>query len=307
MRRWLHLLLALSAACTSIGHGDLAEQAQGGWFTVHALDRATAERVLAECQALAPGVLEGPTSGLPYALEIDCVPVERQYGEGRNLIIGETELRQVRCIEIDIGHELAWERFVIAHELTHAWLAPTWRPLPQILEEGLCDMAGERADPEAGVCRRLFHGLRLLTWAGLGYPFAIERNGKFESGMLRMGKTEPGLPTLARMLELDGDSYHDVGGEENQNLLYSVGYELVREIGVPKLRELCARALVAGHTQIPADWVLEAAQLTRATDSIWGLRGNRLILGPEDRMLDRCLLDVGPFRFGSKQYAAHAP
>lgn len=291
------LLALVAASCTSIGHDALRESAQSGWFRVHARERATAERVLAECEALAPGVLAGPTSGTPYALEIYCMPVEMQYGEGRNLTDGDPELRHVRCIEIDIGRELAWERFVIAHELTHAWLAPVWDPLPQILEEGLADMAGERADPDAGTCRRLFHGLRLVTWAGIGYPYVVERNGKKEAGMLRMGQTEKGLPTLAQMLELDGTSYHDVGGEQNENLLYAVGYELARELGVPKLRELCARASAAGLGQIPADWLLEAAQITRQTDSLWGLCGMRLIREPEERLLDHCLRDEGPFRF----------
>jgi hypothetical protein len=291
------LLLLLAAACSAPGHATLGALAQAGWFTVHARERATAERVLAECQALAPLVLAGPTSGSPGPVEIFCMPVDLQYGEGRNLTEGDPELRHVRCIEIDIGRELAWERFVIAHELTHTWLAPEWNPLPQILEEGLADLAGARADPEAGVCRRLFHGLRLVTWAGVGYPYVLERNGRKEGGMLRLGNPEKGLPTLAAMLELDGTSYHEVGGEQNENLLYAVGYVLVQEIGVPKLKELCARALAEGRAQIPADWVLAAAKLTRATDRLWGLGGQRLIGEPEERMLQHCLRDEGPFRF----------
>jgi hypothetical protein len=297
--RILALALALGAAgCSSTGHDSLHQSAQGGRFTVHARDRATAERVLSECKALELGVLAGPTCGAPFAVEIYCMPVRTRYGEGRNLTAGDPELRHVSSIEIDIGKEYAWERFVIAHELTHTWLAAEWNPLPQILEEGLCDMAGERADPEAGTCRRLFHGLRLLTWAGIGYPFWVPREGKRVGAMVRMGKLEQGLPSLAQMLELDGTSYHDVGGEQNENLLYAVGYELAREIGDAKLRDLCARARDLGYAQIPADWVLAAAELTRATDSLWGVRGNRLIHLPEERMLQNCLLDQGPFRFG---------
>jgi len=288
------------AACAAPGHEALRAEAQASWFRVHALDRATAERVLSECEALAPSVLSGPTSGAPAALEIYCVPVSTTYGEGRNLTVGDPEGRRVRCVEIDIGRDPAWERFVIAHELAHAWLAPEWNPLPQILEEGLADLAGERADPQAGVCRRLFHGLRLVTWAGIGWPYQIERNGKQEIGMLRMGRSEAGLPTLGAMLELDGTSYHDVGGEQNENLLYAVGYALVDQVGVPKLKELCERALAEGLPQIPADWVLGAAQLTRESGSLWALSGQRLIGEPEERMLQRCLRDEGPFRFGKE-------
>jgi hypothetical protein len=285
------------ASCAAVGHETLTETARGGWFTVHALDRETAERVLAECEALAPRVLERPTSGEPAPLEIFCVPVEGNYGEGRNLTDGDPELRRVRCIEIDIGRERAWERFVIAHELAHAWLAPAWNPLPQILEEGLADLAAVHADPQAGVCRRLFHGLRLVTWAGIGWPYVTVRDGRKEAGMLRMGKTEAGLPTLARMLELDGTSYQDVGGSDNENLLYAIGFALVQQIGVPELERLCARAIDEGRAQIPADWLLAAAQLTRESDSLWAISGQRLIGEPEERMLEQCLRDDGPFRF----------
>ena len=291
-------LAACTTACSMVGHEALRAEVEASWFTVHAQDRATAQRVLAECEALAPGVLSGWTSGPSGPVEIFCMPVDAQCGEGRNLTEGDPEQRRVRCIEIDIGRELAWERFVLAHELAHAWLAPEWNPLPQILEEGLADMAGARADPEAGVCRRLFHGLRLVTWAGIGWPYQVERNGKQEAGMLRTGKPEQGLPTLADMLELDGTSYHEVGGEQNENLLYAVGYALVQQIGVPTLKELCERALAEGLAQIPVERVLAAAQLTRESGSLWALSGQRLIGEPEALMLRHCLRDEGPFRFG---------
>jgi len=302
LMRWLLVAawIACTAGCSAVGHAALSESARASWFTVHAQDRATAERVLAECEALAPGVLAGPTSGSPAAVEIFCVPVTTNYGEGRNLTEGEPEARRVRCIEIDIGRDLVWERFVIAHELAHAWLAPEWNPLPQILEEGLADMAGASADPEAGVCRRLFHALRLVTWAGIGWPYAVERNGTDEVGMLHMGRPEQGLPTLAAMLDLDGTSYHDVGGEQNENLLYAVGYALVEQAGVPKLRELCERALAQGLPQIPAEWVLGALQLAPDGGRLWAIRGQRLIGEPEERMLRHCLKDEGPFRFGKE-------
>jgi hypothetical protein len=301
MRSLLALaLVALAGSCTSTRYAALTASAQASGFSVHAQDQATAERVLAECQAVAPSVLAGPTSAAAAPIEVYCVPVERCYGEGRNLTSGDPGLRRVQCIEIDIGREFAWERFVIAHELAHAWLAPQWNVLPQILEEGLADMAGERADPQAGVCRRLFHGLRLVTWAGIGWPYVFEHDGKQEAGMLHLGKPEQGLPELGAMLELDGRNYHDVGGEQNENLLYAVGYALVEQIGVPKLASLCERARAASLAQIPADWVLEAAGLSRTSGSMWAISGQRLIGEPEERMLQSCLREDGPFHFGKE-------
>jgi len=294
------VLLVLASSCSATRHAGLRATAQEDGFTVHALDQATAERVLAGCVAVAPAVLAGPTSGPATPVEVYCVPVERCYGEGRNLTSGVPGQRQSQCIEIDIGREFAWERFVIAHELAHYWLAPEWNVLPQILEEGLADMAGERADPQAGVCRRLFHGLRLVTWAGIGWPYVLEHDGRHEAGMLHLGKPEPGLPDFGTMLELDGTNYHDVGGEQNENLLYAVGYALVEQLGVPKLAQLCARARVEGLTQIPADWVLDAAGLSRTSGSMWAISGQRLIGDPEQRMLQDCLREEGPFHFGKE-------
>jgi hypothetical protein len=143
----------------------------------------------------------------------------------------------------------------------------------------------------------MFHALRLVTWAGSGVPFRGESQGKPVAGILHLGRAEEGLPTLAGMLELDGSSYHEVGGVENENLLYAVGYVLAEQLGAQKLKELCARARAEGRAQIPADWVLSAAGLTRETDASWGIRGVRLLGEPEQQMLQRCLRDEGPFRF----------
>ena len=291
------LLAGCSLACSALRHAGLQQTASASWFTVHARERATAERVLSECEALTPMVLAGPTAGAPFRVEIYCVPSDATYGEGRNLTEGEPELRHVSCIEIDIGRELVWERFIIAHELTHLWLAPEWNPLPQILEEGLADLAGMQADPEAAVCRRLVHGLRLLTWAGYEYPFRFERDGKQVSGSLGLGDPGPGLPGLAGMLELDGTSYHEVGGGQNESLLYSVGFALVNELGAPRLKELCARAAGEGRAQIPPDWILDAAGIARDANKSWGMIGLQLLGGPEQALLPHALLGEGPYHF----------
>ena len=118
--------------------------------------------------------------------------------------------------------------------------------------------------------------------------------------MLHLGRAEKGLPDLAAMLALDGTSYHDVGGEENENLLYAVGYALVQQIGVTKLAQLCERARAEGLAQVPADWVLEAASLSRTSGSLWAISGQRLIGEPEERMLQSCLREEGPFHFGKE-------
>lgn len=291
-------LLALAAGCATLPHESLRHVEESGLFRVHARDAATAQRVLGECLELAPRVLEHPAQGTASPVEIYCVPVDALYGEGRNRTQGEPEGRVLDCIEIEIGREHAWERFVIGHELAHAWLAPEWNPLPQILEEALADQCGARADPEAGACRRLYHGLRLVSWAGIGWPFTLERGGKPETGMVTLGHPSAQLPGVAGLLALDGTNYHDVGGEDEKALLYSVGYALAEQIGLEKLRALCTRALREGRTQIPAPWILEAAGAAPDADHLWGICGQRLLGEAEQKLLVQCLLGQSRFHLG---------
>lgn len=300
MRTLTSLLLAsLLGGCALAPHRGQWVAASSDWFTVHARDAATAERVLAECEEARPLVLTGFTTGDPRPLEVWAAPVDREYGEGFNWTRGDPELRRFEYVEIEIGRELFWERYVIAHELAHAWLDPLWNPLPQILEEGLADKLGERVDPETGVYRRLHHGLELLSWTGVGFPLTWrDADGRRAGGALHLTPLDPGLPEgLAGMLELDGTTYHHVGGERNRMLLYAVGYALVEQIGVPALRGLCERAASEGRGTVPAEWVLEAAGLHLETDRLWGIRGMRLIGEAEERALERCRVGDGPFRF----------
>lgn len=289
-------VLALLAGCAANPHAGLDVVARRGYFTVHARDLATAERVLAVCEEVAPRVLAAPMIGPAFAVDIFAMPVAEQYGLGRTITDGVPELRRTRCVELDVGREFVWERFILAHEFVHVWLAPLWNPLPQILEEGLADEVAASVDPQAGTCRRLLCGLRLESWAGIRHPFLRERDGRTQPATLRVGRVHSGLPSLAQMLELDGTSYLALGARSDQMLLYAAGYALDEQLGLARLRELCERANARGLGQMPAEWVLEAAGLTRATDSSWGACGTRLIGADETRMLQSCMNGRGPFQ-----------
>ncbi len=288
-------LVFLTSACAST-HAGLAALAHRGMFRVHAQDPATAERVLAECEAAAKAVLANPTCGPAVPLELWCVPVEAQFGEGRNVFDGTPETGRLLGIEIDIGRELAWERFTIGHELGHAWLAPSLRALPQVLEEGLADQCGERADPEAGVWRRLEHALSLGTWAGVGVPYQFQVGSGIESGTLYVARGASMDLRLASMLELDGTSYHHVGTDEDMLLLYGVGYVLASELDLARLTALCARAEREGCATVPAAWVLEAVGVPLDTGAEWGERGARLIGAAEREALLQHVHHEGRFR-----------
>lgn len=289
-------LLALAAGCAANPHAGLEAVAQRGLFTVHARDAATAERVLAVCEEIAPHVLASAVIGPACPVEIYAVPVAEQYGLGRTITDGVPELRRTRRVELDVGREFVWERFILAHELVHVWLALAWNPLPQILEEGLADEVAASADPLAGTCRRLLCGLRLESWAGIRHPFLLVRDGQERQATLRVGRAHSGLPSLARMLELDGTSYVALGAQTDEMLLYAAGYALDEQLGLARLRELCERANARGLRQMPAEWVLDAAGIARDCDASWGACGTRLIGADETRMLQSCMNGRGPFQ-----------
>lgn len=298
--RLLPCALLPLAACALSPHAGLDRVAERGLFRVHALDEATAARVLAEFEQAAPRVLETPTSGAPFALEVWCMPVEERFGEGRNVFEGDPESTPFECIEIDIGRDSAWELFVVGHELGHAWLAPEWRPLPQILEEGLADQCGERADPEAGAWRRLFHALRLASWDGDGFAYQFQTGNQIEAGTLRLGSPRADLPGIAGMLALDATSYHEIGSVDDMSLFYGVGYALVNELGTQKLRALCERARAERRRSVPPEWVLESAGIASTAGAEWGAQGHGLARDPELRALQSYLKGEGRFRNGDR-------
>ena len=296
MRAWIScLLVPIAGACAST-HAGLDEIARRGPFTVHARDVAVAERVLRELEDAAPKVLEAPTSGAPIPVEIWCVPVRARVGEGANLFAGTAEFGTLEGIDIEIGSDTAWERFVVGHELGHAWLASELRALPQILEEGLADECGERADPEAGAWRRMYHALQLTSWAGSGLRYQFQQGDAIEAGMLMAHGLPQNLPGLAGLLALDGDNYHEFARLGNMLLLYSAGYVLAHDLGPAKLRALCDRARAEQRSLVPPAWVLEAAGLAPQTGAEWGSGGERLLGEPERAALRQYVHGEGRFR-----------
>jgi hypothetical protein len=180
----------------------------------------------------------------------------------------------------------AERRNLVAHELVHALLGPSWRPLPTALEEGLATYVATRLEP------RSYQRVTKLLAAG------PERLARLELSV-RVGEAplpwlQPGATlaiTAARDTELEtvlsyprgGQLYPEDRGEKLR--LYGAGLALVETIvarqGIEGLHELCLRATAEGHEHIPAEWILSAAG---AEEPHGRARALRPSLRPEDAL-----------------------
>ena len=164
-------------------------------------------------------------------------------------------------------------RTSISHELVHALLGPDWDPLPAMVEEGLCDvMSVELADDPQ------LH-LNLLVSATIG-PRLARRAHKMAARV-----------ELQQMLRAKHSlDLHDHGSDFTA-YAYGLGYVLVDRIrdrhGLGWLYDMCLRARDEGYELLPADWVIEAAEVGDSEQ----LKAD---LSEEiDRALFRHLLDSG--------------
>ncbi len=259
-------------------------EAEHAPLRVHAADQAHAERVLANAERGLAAAQQLPGMRTRARIEIRVASAGGAAASGSTRWLGDPARREQAWIELALGEDADEQRFLLGHELAHALFDETWQVLPQIVEEGLADHAGEAASPACGAARRLAHAIRLCSWTGPG--LAIRGEGREPQTFY--ARLEPDLlPTPERMLELDGRSYHDVKPPENRELLYAVGYLIVERIGVPRLREMCVAAHAAGQQKLAPAQLLEAARLDPRAPRSWTSAIEALVGEPELAALRR--------------------
>ncbi len=163
-------------------------------------------------------------------------------------------------------------RRTLAHELTHATLGPTWRFLPGTIEEGLCDLVSAKLCPESAPTMRAgrlsaasfaIGGLELE----LGLTTPDSRDGTLASYsariLLQSGGSEPLDPM--EVFEVRAGLSTTALDAPDKKAFYGLSYIVVDRIvtryGLGKLHELCLRAETEKLEVIPAEWLLEAAEL----------------------------------------------
>lgn len=132
--------------------------------------------------------------------------------------------------------------FALAHELAHWHATGLWDNLPQVVEEGLCDLVACEA-------------LGVSNPDSDGYRFLLALEGKNVD--------------LEHELSRTASNYRD-GGELELQVSYALGFALASKIGVDGLRRLCAEQERDGGGTIPPERILAAAGLDSQDVASWG-------------------------------------
>jgi hypothetical protein len=162
----------------------------------------------------------------------------------------------------------------LAHELVHASLGRSWRVLPGTVEEGLCDALSAQLCP---LSRARLRAGRLSSAAFALGGLVLELEIEVPPEALPSGIA---LRYSAR-LRLEGDPPIEIDPmdvfrvqaglsstsmpSERKKAFYGLAFvateRILARVGVDGLHDLCTRALSAEREEIPADWLLEAADL----------------------------------------------
>ena len=163
----------------------------------------------------------------------------------------------------------------LAHEMTHAALGPSWRSLPGSMEEGLCDLVSGHLCPRGATRLRAGRlcsaalaagGLRMrLELRAEGSPevlwstrLVLTAREAQQGGVLEVFKLQAGLSST----RIDSGAKRGYYG-----LAYLVASRIVERHGLEGLQALCAAATEQGFRQVPASWMLAAAELDREESS----------------------------------------
>lgn len=184
---------------------------------------------------------------------------------------------RARRIHLQEDGQSSW---YLAHELVHALVDESWRPLPGILEEGLGDVVAQqvsmggvetRAQARFIGAHRLLNSCALVGGLRIDLAWSVPANGVDP----RQWRRERGNAwveledsvTREEMLELLSTSRTDLHRRypEIPETFYGIAWLLTSRIaerrGLEGLHELCLRATREGHRSVPPAWILEAAEI----------------------------------------------
>ncbi|MDE0891179.1 MAG: hypothetical protein OSB14_03255 [Planctomycetota bacterium] len=170
----------------------------------------------------------------------------------------------------------------LVHELVHASLDESWKLLPGTMEEGLCDWVSTIACPHASA--QLRAGRLSAACFGLGSleievelrsAFATESSSNIaaHASIILDGGIHPPLTPMEVFTSEAGRSNSGIP-RARKKALYGLAYFLVERIatsgdGLDALHRLCVRASDEGLEQVPAAWILKAADLNGGSSEEW--------------------------------------
>ena len=252
--RVLLLLVSIgTAACTGLPRAPRNPVVlERGWGIASGRSDAQAERIAAAVEE-ARGVFAALPGFVDRAVAVHAVAGPLPWDS-----VGITlePRRGEPWIEVeDTGESVP---FVVAHELAHVYFAGLSAALPQLLEEGLCDLLAARVFED-----RSLHQARLGT-AAVSYldSFTLSIRGAGAKRYLRYLVQE--VPTVEEALELDSDDFLRSEARA-KDAFYGLGWTLATCIGFEEIVALVGRARGAGLERVPPAWVLAAAGLDPLT------------------------------------------
>jgi hypothetical protein len=270
-------LLAWVAGCQVLPPAHSAEALAG---TVRAPSRDQAEAVATMLDRIAPEVRAALPDARPRALEVWVQETPALYRFGTSAYndadgfwAAEPERIHLRAGADDLQRTLA-------HELVHASLGRSWKALPGTIEEGLCDAISGELCP--GSRARLRTG-RLSSAAFALGGLVLELEIEIPAEAIASGIA---LRYCAR-LRLEGDPPVDVDpmdvfrvqaglsstamASERKKAFYGLAYvateRILERVGVDGLHDLCRRAAAEDRGEVPAGWLLDAAELTSSRET----------------------------------------
>ena len=234
------------------------------------------ERLAPQVKALLPGTQNRPIDiWVQESLRVYRFQERPKSVRGFTLLSGEFDAKRIHLQE---SGQSPW---YLAHELVHALIGPAWQTLPGILEEGLGDVVAEKLNPEYEKHIRAHRLLNASAFTDgvdvlLRYaePQARDRRApRYQwdqtEKTVRL-RTQPAVPegTLLQLLSTPRAELHRIWPDIPESF-YGAAWFLIYRIedrhGLEGLFDMCQRAAREGHDLVPAEWLLEAADLDGAT------------------------------------------
>ncbi len=160
-----------------------------------------------------------------------------------SVALGAKGLSWESWIFVTRGHS-DYERTILAHELVHWYFDGVWTQLTGVMEEGVADWIAGSLDP---------------------VNLDVIAKSRFKS----LRKVVQPNPILA--LQISRSEWLGAHSIDPDSTLSSIGFVITMRLGLDRVRELCKRSRALGYDAVPAQWLLDAAELPASDVRQWDL------------------------------------
>jgi hypothetical protein len=260
------LFLLVLASCATAPPRVSSEHASG---LVRAESSAQAERFADLVAEIQPQVVEAVPGAVDRQTEV-WVQRRLRHRTGAPApenVKGFTLIgRDHRRGRIHLRQDTEHPEWFLAHELVHALLGPEWRPLPGVLEEGLCDAVAAELNPAIAPRIRALRAIEASIYFGR-MRLVLRHEDPRSPRELEVWFHYDRGPVDAPVAELL--AYDTLKLKERfsrvPDALYGLGFVIATRIqergGLEVLHGLSREAQQLGKPVIPAEWILAAADM----------------------------------------------